>query len=218
LREGVTEQVRMNRDARPSTDIAQSRFKACIAERLAFPLPRFGLELGKSVSIPECAINPRMKALGSIVYEVTMDGPEIVCFQRYGDPLGPGEALGLEERVIINFPKSKTPELLVGGSMDGKIMGGTLVELSFFTAGAGTERFFLRALKQKYGPPSSLRVPRMQTIGGARVDGMDAVWNFATLRVTFESALQNIDQGSVVIQTGIAIAREAANLPNGPKL
>src|ERR1700733_8237106 len=107
----------------------------------------FGAELGKSVSIPECAINPRMKALGSIVYEVTMDGPEIVCFQRYGDPLGPGGALGLEERVIINFPKSKTPELLVGGSMDGKIMGGTLEELSFFTAGAGTERFFLRALK-----------------------------------------------------------------------
>src|SRR6202044_4002029 len=40
LRECVTKQVRMNRDARLPTDVAQGRFKACIAKRLALTLPR----------------------------------------------------------------------------------------------------------------------------------------------------------------------------------
>src|SRR5205814_10222156 len=40
LGEGVTEQVRVNRYARPSTDVAQSRFKTCIAERLALTFSR----------------------------------------------------------------------------------------------------------------------------------------------------------------------------------
>src|SRR5271154_2400011 len=40
LREGVTEQVWMNRDACPSTDGAQGRLKARIAKGLALTLPR----------------------------------------------------------------------------------------------------------------------------------------------------------------------------------
>src|ERR1700689_157623 len=40
LRERVTEEMRMNRDARPSTDIAQRRFKTGIAKGFASTLPR----------------------------------------------------------------------------------------------------------------------------------------------------------------------------------
>jgi hypothetical protein len=180
----------------------------------------FGVELGKALSLPECAINPRMKALGEVVYEVTMDGPEALCFERDSQPpLGSGETV-VEEPITINFPASKCPDDLMasGGSLQGQIMAGKLEEVSFFTAGAGTEKHFLRVLEEKYGSPSSLRTPRMQTIGGARVDAMEAVWNLTSLKITFKSALQDIDQGSVVIQTRIAAAREAAKIPKGPKL
>src|SRR6266496_5683251 len=40
LREGMTEEVRMNRDARLPTDVAQGRFKARIAKGLALAFPR----------------------------------------------------------------------------------------------------------------------------------------------------------------------------------
>src|ERR1700678_1726303 len=40
LRERVTEQVRMNGNACPSTDVAQGRLETRIAKRLAFPLAR----------------------------------------------------------------------------------------------------------------------------------------------------------------------------------
>src|SRR5216683_3099749 len=40
LRERVTEQVRMNRDACPSADVAQGRLKTCIAKGLAPTFPR----------------------------------------------------------------------------------------------------------------------------------------------------------------------------------
>src|SRR5438309_94049 len=40
LRECVTEQVRMNRDARLPTDVAQGRFKTRIAKGLASTFPR----------------------------------------------------------------------------------------------------------------------------------------------------------------------------------
>jgi len=58
----------------------------------------------------------------------------------------------------------------------------------------------------------------MQTVGGAQIDGVKAVWAFTNLNITFESALQQIDEGSVVIATQIAVARNAANRPKGPKL
>src|ERR1700682_4645243 len=40
LSERVTEKMRMNRDARPSTDVAQGRLKTGIAKRLALTFPR----------------------------------------------------------------------------------------------------------------------------------------------------------------------------------
>src|ERR1039458_2050500 len=40
LRERVTEKMRMNRDARPSSDLAQGRFKTGIAKGFAVTLPR----------------------------------------------------------------------------------------------------------------------------------------------------------------------------------
>jgi hypothetical protein len=124
----------------------------------------------------------------------------------------------INESITINFPKSKTPDILVNGTMYGKVMNWKLEELKFFTPGAGTEKLILSALEEKYGSPSSLRMPEMQTLGGARINGMRAIWNFTNLKVTFKSALQQVDEGSVVIETPTAIAREAADLPKGPKL
>src|SRR5580658_6751005 len=40
LRERVTEEMRMNRDGRPSTDVPQGRFKTRIAKGFALTLPR----------------------------------------------------------------------------------------------------------------------------------------------------------------------------------
>jgi hypothetical protein len=42
----------------------------------------FGIELGTGLSIPECALNPELKALGEIAYDVRLDGPDAVCFER----------------------------------------------------------------------------------------------------------------------------------------
>src|SRR5271156_77988 len=67
LRERVTEKMRMNRDARPSTDVAQGRFKTGIAKGFALTFPR---------SDPNGMNVRRRAALGSQVLFVNR--PEIV--------------------------------------------------------------------------------------------------------------------------------------------
>src|SRR5438132_12940429 len=67
LRERVTEKMRMNGDVRPSTDVAQGRFKTCIAKRLTLTLPR---------SDPNGVNVRRRTAFGAQVLFV--DRPEVV--------------------------------------------------------------------------------------------------------------------------------------------
>src|ERR1700684_2768727 len=84
LRERVTEEMRMNRDARPSTDVAQGRFKTGIAKGLALTLPR---------SDPNGVHVRRRAALGAQVLfvnrpEVVGDGHAVLIartLQPYGD-------------------------------------------------------------------------------------------------------------------------------------
>src|SRR5216684_2576136 len=67
LRERVTEKMRMNRDARPSTDVAQGRLKTGIAKGLALTLPR---------SDPNGLNVWRRAALG--VQVLIVNGPKVV--------------------------------------------------------------------------------------------------------------------------------------------
>src|SRR5713226_3143185 len=84
LRERVTEQVRMNRDACPSADVAQGRLKTCIAKGLASTFPR---------SDPNGMNVRRRTALGAQVLfvnrpEVVGDGHAVLlsrALQPYGD-------------------------------------------------------------------------------------------------------------------------------------
>src|SRR5437899_4847813 len=84
LREGVTEEVRMNRDACLSTDVAQGRFKTRITRGLALPLPR---------SDPNGMNVRRRAALGAQVLfvnrpEVVGDGHAVLIartLQAHGD-------------------------------------------------------------------------------------------------------------------------------------
>src|SRR5208282_5956882 len=84
LRERMTKKMRMNRDARPSTDVAQGRFKTGIAKGFALTLPR---------SDPN-SVNVRCRApLGAQVLfvnrpEVVGDGHAVLIartLQPYGD-------------------------------------------------------------------------------------------------------------------------------------
>src|SRR5258708_4414541 len=84
LRERVTEEMRMNRDARPSTDVAQGRFKTGIAKGSALTLPR---------SDPNSANARCRAALGAQVLfvnrpEVVGDGHAVLIarpLQPHGD-------------------------------------------------------------------------------------------------------------------------------------
>src|SRR5229473_7594321 len=67
LRERVTEKMRMNRDARPSTDVAQGRLKTGIAKGLALTFPR---------SDPDGMNIRRRAALGAQV--LVVNRPEVV--------------------------------------------------------------------------------------------------------------------------------------------
>jgi hypothetical protein len=182
----------------------------------------FGIQLGDTLSIPECAVDENMRKLGSVTYDasdLSIEGPKTTCFERDSQtPLAPDETV-TDEPITIYFPAAGTPALLSSpGMISAEVVHGKIEEIKFNTHGVRDGGRILAALRQKYGAPSSLHVSKMQTVGGALVDGTQASWNFTNLRVEFRSAIDRIDEGSVVIETPIASKLKAASRKPGPRL
>jgi hypothetical protein len=149
----------------------------------------FGIGLGVPLSIPECERD-------HIGYKVRTAS---VCYQH---PLGPKDP---GPHVYIEFPISERPAM--GTKHSALISDGIVDRLSFYTLGIKYQDSDLGQLTQRFGEPSFISRPSLQTAGGAKFEGINARWEKPGYVVTFKSYTKRYDEGLVELETERLIER-----------
>lgn len=132
----------------------------------------FGLELGATLSIPECQLNKRTR-----VYT-----PEAgACFRRdqvrdqRGRLVDAEGALG-DERLKIYFAYDSRPTIVADFNIRGTVRAGKLTSIGTRTGGVRTQAQDLAQLEDKYGKPTRLQPQSLQNAMGAKYEGVIAEW------------------------------------------
>jgi hypothetical protein len=224
-------QFRAKRGARNPRERNQGRMKTFVAllllasaaqaqitvpNRAAPDTKVFGIQMGASLMVPECAKEPRVFK----EYAYVVDFPKSVCFEnteaviaaighseRAKNPAPYGPVIN--GRVDIRFPIADMPSLSKHSVISGRMQEGKLVELWFATSVTEQESV-LDGLKKKYGAPSSVLPTKAQNAFGTTINSVIDDWNFDNLSVNFQGTYQTIDEGLVTVFTPEGKAAAAA--------
>lgn len=150
----------------------------------------FGIPLGQDFSLPECA-----KA--SYGYDI---GTNQTCFERlFAREKQTGPIV--TETVKIRFPIAKSPAIVNGGELIGRVIDGKLEGVGFNTMGIRNADIVLARLKEKYGEPEVFLPHVVKNRLGASFDVFDAAWSGQNIEVLFQSVSGSLDSGLVNVDT-----------------
>lgn len=188
------------------------------------PVSVFGVEVGRPLSLSECAPNEsylnhvrsqsekkpsRRLSKPYLVYEGPTAKP---CFQRYKNEFSAAPLSS--ETITIRFPFSeRIPlELISKWEIQAFVRNGSVDLITFETPSYRFQEMTLAALKAKFGNPSTLEPVPLQNGFGAQSQALRAVWHpTPTVKAVFSSFAGN-DQGDFTIGTADGIAAyEAKN-------
>jgi hypothetical protein len=158
----------------------------------------FGIGLGLPLAIPECV---RDRTTG---YKF---GIEALCYQRwdvrYSSRNKPIEEPFRTGNAEIRFPPSDRPAM--GTTHIGFVIDGRLEQYTFFTLGIKYQELDLKRLIDKFGPPTSIDRSSVETRVGAKFEAIRALWKKEGYIVSFTSADDNIESGTVRVSTDAAV-------------
>lgn len=166
---------------------------------LAASFTVFGIELGKPLSLPECA---RKESYGISTYVSQVDA---ACFKNYQNPYMYG---GHTVRWVL-FPDGEKPSIVSGGVVVAFEVGGTVEGIEFDTNGIESQGSVMEALVGKFGKPKNVVKHNVQSIGGAKFDSVFATWAVSGVAVQFFGTLSRLDTGRVIINTKSGAAQRA---------
>jgi hypothetical protein len=162
------------------------------------PVSIFGVEIGRRLSLQECAPNESYlkyhaslaekkpsRRLGKpfLVYDRPTNSP---CYQRWTNEFSTGPLV--REGVTISFPLSERPELLIDWKVSAFVIDGSVQLITFRTLPFRFQDTILDTLKRKFGEPSSLDPVSLQNGFGARFEALTAVWHPSqTITATYSS-------------------------------
>jgi len=182
----------------------------------------YGLELGKPLSIHECALTKVYKKAYVYGYH-----DADVCFQHQPTKFGdvwkvtePVSTPAFNEDVKIIFPLDRRPQITVGDPI-GTVVDGKLEGIRMKTGGVRTWDIVLDALTKKYGEPSARRDLQESNLMGAKIPVIVAVWTSPELVVEFTSVRpDDVTVGSVEVYTAVLAAKKKATPSSsaGPQL
>lgn len=156
----------------------------------------FGLELGKPFDLKECAFKKVTKTLS--FYEATTD---TVCYKRVSnDEAGRGISPA-DDKVFIEWPRGQEPEIASFGTLSVWIIEGNLESVRFGTQGVISQARDMKALTDKFGPPTTGLTPVAQNGYGATSQTIRADWRSDGVSVYYNSAENSFSSGFVRIQT-----------------
>jgi hypothetical protein len=171
------------------------------APALASDISIFGLELSKPFTLKECGFKKVTKALN--FYDATTD---TICYKRMSnDEAGKGINLA-DDTVYIVWPRGNEPQIATYNTLLACVIDGNLESVGFNTLGLVSQERDMKALTDKFGPPTTGGTPIVQNGYGAKAQTIRAEWKMDDVVVWFNSAASSFDAGLVRIQTAKAIA------------
>jgi hypothetical protein len=165
----------------------------------------FGLELGKTITVPECAFTESVGPLGGSPARLYSPLQRVACFERSTNFTG--KALERKsgpldtETVEIVFPPADTSRFMQRLRPFAHVVGGKLERMELDTYGVEDTDLVVVELRKKYGEPTSLIPYRVKAASGAMFDAIAADWNSPDLFVHFESVGIRVDSGVITIET-----------------
>jgi len=110
------------------------------------------------------------------------------------------------------FPMTERPAM--GVNHYALILNGNVERYQFSTLGIKYQESDLQQLNEKFGVPTVLSRPVVQTVGGAKFEAVEAIWTKQGYTVKFVSSSGRIDSGDVSIESDVAAeaARKAHEL------
>jgi hypothetical protein len=170
-------------------------FLANIASAADFNV--FGFEIGKPLGIPECKRHPLDPNIYAEYQQVTCENPEPNADHGY-------------THNIVRFSTSDRPRMVKGNLFYAIESQGVLIGARFDTNGIQYQNAIFSDLKAKYGKPTALRTSGAQNGFGASFGVIHAIWKRPGLIVIFDGATDELDEGSVTIDTPEAAKIRAA--------
>lgn len=175
-------------------------FMSAALWRPVFAVQVFGIELGKSLELPEC----QFKLTGGKykVYEVM---PTTTCFEEPTNING----YGIPVRRVI-FSQKEAPLIVKNWNIivieiDGKTEG-----IHFFTNGLVSQPIVINQLSEKFGKATTSLSRKVATSTSETLESLDAKWDLPGLKVTYWGTSGRIDRGEVYIDSPAASALRAS--------
>lgn len=158
----------------------------------------FGFEIGKPTHFPECKFEPAGDA--KAYYETQL----VTCenFQTKPDQ-------GFTNN-LVRFSAADSPRMVKDSHLLVIERNGLLMGVQFDTYGVQYQDAVFADLKSKYGKPSSVRKTTAQNGFGASFAILHASWKLAGITVTFDGADDEIDEGTVTVDTPEAAKMRAS--------
>lgn len=166
----------------------------CIAALLASFASRgadiFGFEIGKPLTLPECAVQIATPQ-GNKIYFAAQN---VTCLEdrpNHGEPW----------RAVLRFSPTDAPSFVKDHEAYPVLSRGVLIGLDFETYGIKYQDAAFAEIQQKYGKPTKTIKLQEQNALGASFAVIHAQWHLTGIIVAFNGADGAFDEGSVSIDT-----------------
>jgi hypothetical protein len=155
----------------------------------------FGLEFGKPISLPACRHPMLAGGTASVAYE---PDPAVTCYEP-DIQLSGGAPWRLGS---VDFPTSAQPLVSKVNTINTLIVNGKLEGLEISTPDHNHTLVIVDELTKKFGKPTEVHHQQAE-VQGIAVPALEFSWRLHGLTVTYTNVDDDIDYGSIEIETPV---------------